>query len=430
MFRVIKATISFDQKHWAPTRLREISKSRHAGAVREISIGIEPSNRPQLSQVREYVKDLDVVLLPCLLRLWRLAKLKVNGPEFDNSNTPAPLLPRDVMRLLTRTVGNALRSAPMLELKDLTISLPLTSDFARLMDRPFSGTMRCPTRIERILERLEHLDIEVSDNTGPFGQRYFNTATSPGKSARPIVEYAPDFFKFISLAKNLQSLQLRSSEVIDLDLLNIDPLQGLRIISLHGMKVSNSHLLKLIERCQNNSRRVELSRVDLMSGNWEDVLTRLSLVEHLEYFEIEFCGYSTSGKSARTKYPASIDKPQFIEGPRHDDYKGLTAVQRTVMARRDTLGVPQICGDQYSCAAELPDWHRMYANGKFCGIEKRSFCDCETPEPEPWELMTEGVFGRPRGWRGFQTPKFWGWHKANTNGPTYIPWEREMAWFT
>ncbi|KAL4884636.1 hypothetical protein BJY04DRAFT_168426 [Aspergillus karnatakaensis] len=99
---------------------------------------------------------------------------------------------------------------------------------------------------------------------------------------------------------NLQSLAIRRSDcVVDVDEILFPSLGLLRQLSFDSIMVSLDVLLSLIDRYSESIRRLDLCRVKLKTGYWEQLPEDLQVrrLPHLHTAKFEDCGY-LSGESS------------------------------------------------------------------------------------------------------------------------------------
>ena len=77
----------------------------------------------------------------------------------------------DLRHSLRNTIETTLGYAPAGSFTELSLALPLTHDFATLIDGNQCMTLTRPTQFQDLLATLSHLDITIGDNSGLGGQR-------------------------------------------------------------------------------------------------------------------------------------------------------------------------------------------------------------------------------------------------------------------
>lgn len=339
-------------------RLFELSRSECASCVREVLV-----NADQLIclfdslAVTQDVEDLAALLPACLYGFQRLSKLSIYGPNYSYSSDEDAPFPDALRMLLTRTIEDTFRYIPFLELTDLELDLPAAHDFATLSkssQSAFATPRRLP--LEKLMHRLRHLAVTISDDSGPDGQRYFTKPITETQRAFPNDMYARGFFDFIGMATNLESLQIKCTHILDMDLLEITQLYNLRIMVLSDVKISFEKFSRLGEQNISRLRAIGLMRVDLKSGKWEAFLLRLCSFPSLDYFSINSSGYARDGESAQLA-PGQLpecNKPQEIETLNFRDYHALGNLQRQIKSNRNAAGLVELPEDDLRRVHETP----------------------------------------------------------------------------
>lgn len=247
--------------------------------------------------------------------------------------------------MCTELVNNIFRYVPLSRLKELHLALPLTYDFATLlMQEPMNSSTPSRSSIKSTMKQLNYLSVSISDGSGFGGERYFQKPPSPAQREFPNEEYCDQFFKFIQLAEELESLRVSCTHVLNIDALDATNLHKLRSLELTRVKISHTMLLSIMERNHKTLRSIFLWSVELKSGTWTDVLIQLCLHPQLKAFHTDSCGYSRDGESSRwaPRLLPPIDNPTDIETLHLPDTFALGNLQRQVNANRLVKGLLEI----------------------------------------------------------------------------------------
>ena len=135
--------------------------------------------------------------------------------------------------LFMKTVEHVLHritlNAGSYTIQTLEMALPLTLDFAQLLDistecspKPYPQPLPC------FMKDLKHLCLAVSDDSGFEGQRYNSSVESKRHQKHPNTSHAASFFNFASLPDRLHSLSICATHILDMDIQDISNLQTLR----------------------------------------------------------------------------------------------------------------------------------------------------------------------------------------------------------
>lgn len=345
LFRVVRASLGpcVRNQNWPLEGLFQISRSWCAPYVRGIEVGFH-SRWESVPEYEFYIHDLSTLLPICLSNFPGLTTLSVRGPSFSFGEKPDPPFSQDLMKLLTNTVVEALRSVPLSELRELTLAFPITYEFNRFLGGQHTASQ---IPIDNVMRRLRHLRVEICDNTGLGGQLYHSAPLSAAKYAFPNATHASQLFRFIELAENLDSLHLLSTDILNLSGLgglNFSHKLRLRDLYFSNVSISSENLLYLIEQCKHSICRIEFYRVELNSGTWQDILIMLSRLPSLQYFYICSSGYSRIGGSSdlAPRHLPSMDEPQQIETNSLLDNYALGKLQCQVNANRTARRLQRI----------------------------------------------------------------------------------------
>ena len=324
-------------------KLLRLSRSDHAQHVRTISVGVaKVFHSHDESAVAKYINDLGVVLPACFPSYPRLCALRFSGPCYPGGHKEDHHFPEELRRALRETIENTLGNTLMRSLTDLSLALPLTHDFAALIDDCQLAIPNDLGPLLDLLSRLRHLDIKIDENSGHGGQHWMLKPKSGVQKAYPNEKFASGFFEFIEQARNVESLRIRVTHVLDMDLLVTSQLRTLRVLELENLKLSIESFCNIIERNIDTLRAIDLDGVQLKSGTWKALLLNLCCLPHLDYFSMDACSYAKDGLSgwlAPTNVP---DMDSAIETRSILDFHALGHLQRQVMHQRDVAGLPQM----------------------------------------------------------------------------------------
>ena len=322
-------------------KLLGLSRGDCAQYVKVISVGIvRVVKEKDIMVVAKYIVDLRSILPACFSSYQKLKTLRISGPCYPGGHEQDSHFPEDLRHALRNTIGTTLGQAPAESLTELSLALPLTHDFAALIDD--TQYMTLAWQFQDLLANLSHLDINIGDNSGPGGQHWMLKPRSLTQKAYPNERFAPGFFKFIEVANNVETLRIRVTHVLDMDLLNTARFCKLRVLELRNLKVSWDNFVAVVENNTETLRAIELDGIQLKSGTWKALLLKLCSLPQLDYFAMDACRYSTDGLSAWMVPAAAAEMDSAIETRSIYDFHALGHLQRQVMYRRDIIGLPQM----------------------------------------------------------------------------------------
>ncbi|KAL2038950.1 hypothetical protein N7G274_008290 [Stereocaulon virgatum] len=343
------------------TKLLELSQGSLAHYVKAISVGLGGIyQRSYESAAKSYFEDLKTILPACLPSYHQLQSLHISGPWSLAGSAADPQFPEHFRHTLRISVANALSHVPLPSLSDLSLELPLAHDFAALSEcsqRRSSGIpIARTTAFEEVLEGLYRLDVTITDNSGPGGQRYFTKPSSGPQIAYPNPKYAPELFRFVEAAPNVKFLRIRATHVVDMDLCSFAKFRNLHVLELRNLKASIDNFLHIIEQNMDSLRAVDLEDFQLTSGTWEHFLLMLCSVPRLDYFEISGCSYDKDGLSAwlAPQCLHIFDNVRAIETKSFRDYHALGNLQRQIIANRAAAGLPQMDEHDFQYTSWVP----------------------------------------------------------------------------
>lgn len=329
-------------------KLLELSRGGYAQYVKVISVGIARVIKEEDTMViANYIGDLRSILPACFSSYQRLKTLRVSGPCYPGGHQKDPHFPEALRHALRNTIETTLGHAPADSLTELSLALPLTHDFAALIDDSQYMTLTWPIPFQDILATLSHLDITIGDNSGPGGQHWMLKPKSGTQKAYPNEKFARGFFEFIEIASNVETLRIRVTHVLDMDLLNTTRFCKLRILELRNLKISWYNLVAVVDNNMESLRAIDLDGVQLKSGTWNALLLKFCSLPKLDYFAMDACSYSTDGLSAWLVPAAAAEMDSAIETRSIFDFHALGHLQRQVMYRRDLMGLPQMMEYDY-----------------------------------------------------------------------------------
>ena len=347
-------------------KLLELSRGDYAQYVRVVSVGIaRVIKEKEIKVAANYIGDLRSILPACFSSYQRLKTLRISGPYYPGGHQEDPHFPEDLRHALRNTIGTTLGHAPAGSLTELSLALPLTHDFAALIDDTQYMTLAWPTPFQDLLATLSHLNINISDNSGPGGQQWMLKPRSGTQKAYPNERFAPGFFKFVEVANNVETLRIRVTHVLDMDLLNTARFCKLRILELRNLKVSWDSFVAFVENNTDTLRAIDLDGIQLKSGTWKALLLKFCCLPQLDYFAMDACRYSTDGSSAWMVPATAADMDSAIETRSIFDFHALGHLQRQVMFQRDLMGLPQ-----------MMEYHFKYSSWKT--LEEVEFVECWT----------------------------------------------------
>ncbi|KAL4739041.1 protease inhibitor [Aspergillus similis] len=273
--------------------------------------------------------DLAGLLSPCLAQLSDLRVLKFRAPCKPST--------RDHEETAIKPIVSALRYVALPRLEGLELFFPIAHDFGCFFPN-HSTPLHIP--MEDILRGLKYLALHVTTYTNELGQRYWSTPVLPAHAALPNDLHAAHPLRLVELAPNLAALLIRGTDVLPFYSIHFSPALRLTSLCLKRVLTTFDHFRALIDQCKDHLKHVELSLVQLHSGTWHAVLTRLCQLPHLMDFSINSCGYPATGPNAHL---AGIllepENPKPLESINFADYVGLNELRKFVDANRVALGL-------------------------------------------------------------------------------------------
>ncbi|KAJ5950122.1 hypothetical protein N7454_001706 [Penicillium verhagenii] len=312
-------------------RLINLSKSHYATHVDQLDFGFArnyaSTDRPVDSL---YIKDLAEFYSPLLVKFTNLKALVFTEPP--------SLSPRDMRNLYMDTVISILHYVPLPSLTELEVHFPITYDFGRFFPSRLNS-LQIP--IKDVMQRLRHLSLRVEAFTDVVDQRYWQTPILPEHAALPNTTYAPRFFSVVELASNLETLELSSRNILDIDFLPFPSSLCLQCLCLVGVSVSYETLLALINQSAHKIQYIVLTLLKLKSGTWQRLLLEMCKLPSLLDIRVQHSGYSLTGSSSHLadRLLPLPDHPSNIESIHDFDLNALGNLQRRVNANRIGLGL-------------------------------------------------------------------------------------------
>ena len=343
LFQVIDATwndLSSDSRTKAVTQLWNISRNKIGHHVQKILVGFDRFFAFS-HDLSEHLEDLVALLPAILIGLPSLREINFSGPESDRSNQEIPeptrQLPHKAAQILIRYVQPP-------QLQELVLKLPLAYDFSLLSSISRSDLTSCRIPLGRFMSSLRHLHVQVSDNSGHGGVRYFTKPDTDAHRNHPNISYGGDFFRFVNLATNLESLKIMSTHHLNMELLELGYLKQLHVLEISNVNVSAGSFVALLIQNVRSLRALDLYGIELDGGTWETVFSQACKITHLDYLYVASCGYHIHGASSR--YAPGLlpepDNPQVLETYNFADYDALGKLQCHVMRVRKEKGLSQM----------------------------------------------------------------------------------------
>lgn len=331
LFRHIVALATSSPDSRPLERLTELANSRYASYVCHLELGFRDIMKFSTSPSISYIEDLAGLLSSCLIKFTNLRALQFREPP--------SCLPLERRRAYIKTVVSTLRYLPLPELTELELYFPITHDFGEFFPNTTSS-LRIP--VSNVLSHLRHLGLYVCEHTNHVDQRYWQEPILPEYATLPNTTHAFNLFKMIQSAPSLQSLAVRSRDILDLDYLRFPPTLRLRSLYLSGVRISSNNLLSLFKQSQGTIAFIDFSLVKLNSGTWQQIFMELCTFQHLLDFYIQHSGYSSAGSSSGL---AAIMLPDpecslSVESENTLDTNALGDLQRQVNANRISAGFP------------------------------------------------------------------------------------------
>lgn len=326
LFRHIIMNLFADENTARLLALREISESPYNIYVRQITFHFDGLSVLEQDAKQSYVEDVAGLLSSCLARFPTLKSL-----EFCSA--PTNLTP-EMKSAYFDTIAAALRYVPLPSLTELEVELPVTYSFGRFFPSE-TNSLRIP--IEDVLRRLRHLGLSITNFTSEEeAQKLLFIQVKPENAAYPNELHASHFFRMVELAPNLESLQIRTTDPLDLDHIKFPPSLRLRSLDLCKLSISARTLASLVDQCRETIRYIDLGVVTLNSGTWEHVLSQMCNLPHLVHFSIDYSGYSTTGSSAHLQGPGFVDD---LETSNVLDIVALCDLKQRINANRTAVGL-------------------------------------------------------------------------------------------
>ncbi|PYH41640.1 uncharacterized protein BP01DRAFT_360132 [Aspergillus saccharolyticus JOP 1030-1] len=313
--------------------LVELSHGPYADYVRQVDIGLEDDTEHSEEFCSMFLEDLAGVLPSCLHRLPQLKALDFQG--FPGSS------PEATARELVNTVIRSLRYTPLPNLTELEIAFPITHDFAHFFPAKTISSSALRISIEHVLQHLDHLGLRIT--ASPSDAQPSHQPAGPAQNAAayallPNQAHAHWLFKMIRHASHLKSLSIAGSETLDLDGASFSRSLRLESIHLHRVSISSYKLLSLVEQCKDSIRHIELRQVQLNSGEWQHVLSRMTHLPGLVSFVIKSCGYSSTGAGAAYAHSSGGSSAAVMKTTNSTEILALGALQRRVHENRVNCG--------------------------------------------------------------------------------------------
>lgn len=320
-----------------------LSESNYAPCVRELAISLSAIS-DAVKAHKGYETDLCVILPICIRNLPNLRGLYIAKPG-DNSTKPKFNIVEvsdELRQVFLAATQNIFRYGLFPKIEELDLRLALAYDFGVLAR---SGSMVELTKLRRpiseILSQLRHLHVDIIDNSGDFGQRYYLSHASSSQALFPNDDHPKELFTFVEMATGLETLSISCTHVLDMDVLSIIHFTQLHVLTLARIEVSMAKLQGLILQNKSTIRALDFYLLELKMGTWQSLFLSSCSLPHLTYLYINSCGYIQSSPHAKQFLPP-MDDPQDLETRHWEDYDALGDLQRHVMRVRDTAGLAQM----------------------------------------------------------------------------------------
>ena len=327
---------------WPLQRLLEICNSRYAPLVRRLHVGYSYFDHPGShewapgSRYYLYAEDASRLLPVCIARLSCLEALDVCGPSFPWTIASVAEEPT---RLFTNAIVSVLRYVELPCLTELNLRLPVTHEFGELFTKHPSPS-RIPVR--DVMRRLRHLKISVSDFTVDDPSHTRGAPRSALRDAYPNADFVASPLKLIELSAGLESLAIRSSDMLNVDALELHDDVSLRSLKLSMLYTTATALMRILEHSRDSLRAVDLHMVELSDGVWDEVLHKLCACPHLWYWSISASGYSSSGSNEHLRLPSpqSQGVETRIASKNAADHDALWMLLDHIRENRVSAGIP------------------------------------------------------------------------------------------
>ena len=290
----------------------------------------------QLSLV--FFQDLAQCLPLCVQAFHNLQSLDLICRSGSVSNQSEELIPPKYCEQVDNTVAAILTHIANDNLRHLTVRVPCTHDFHTILEYDRNGVYsQCRLPLARTISSLRSLSLNICDNSGQYGQRYYyKKPSSLVQTFGSQEQYAQSLFDFASIAKDLESLTISCTVPLNFDLFLPEKLHSLRDLSLSCVKTTGEHLMCFMAQNRRTLEWISFTSVELMSRTWEDVFVQACGFPLLLQILVRSSGYARDGSSSHfgSALLPAFDDPQSLEGHRYRDEYALGDVTRLVNQRR------------------------------------------------------------------------------------------------
>lgn len=202
---------------------------------------------------------------------------------------------------MLRTIQYGLKSDAFASLSSLDLEVPTTHDVAVLSEALGQNAR----------EKLRHLRLAIVDQTGPSGSHDYRTEEDNWDGALtqeaaaesgfypsnwqlkyPNQQHQDEMFQFVASCRNLESLEIKATQFLDLDMLASRWCQNLKVLSLARFWTCASSLVKLLSAPFISGQKARIVRVSLHDikirangGDWPVIFKHL----REQCPDLEFC---------------------------------------------------------------------------------------------------------------------------------------------
>lgn len=247
--------------------------------------------------------------------------------RWENANTIAllsPFIPFATKRF--ESIGDPLAGCSFECLTALKLHLPSTYTF----------NLAFHSLGSEVLGRMKHLYFEITDKTGEGGRplldNEYAVPVSNYLQQYPVKEYSGEFFRWIAMCTQLESLSITGAQLLDSKELQWKPKrEGLNMLDLHRIQVTETTLIDLMSTSTGTpssaTSKISLTYVELTAGTWHKVFRHMDNMSALVYLCPLNLRYSNKGSSSKFRKPGFYDEAVFTKRPR-DEIELLSLYQK------------------------------------------------------------------------------------------------------
>lgn len=316
--------------------------SRH---VRHVDFGFDHLSNPTNTR---YVEELQEKLLLILQSIPNIKAL-----DFHEPNT---YMRREKVVKYMTIVVETLRRVLLPSLEQLVVKFPITYDFGLFEPQDFDVS-HIP--MKQILLGLQELQLHVCHLTDKGDRENSVIPFSSSSATLSNRIYAPQLFKLLENVRNLETLVIKSANILDMDDVEWPSSMRLRQLTLEGISVSSFELLTVLAQSADTLEEIDLCLVQLKSSTWVHVLSAMRKIPHLIDIMVRQCGYSATGISSYMTFPFISGRTEQysskgIESLNAFDNPALEYLFLTVNENRIAAGYPEFPESKFEGINTMP----------------------------------------------------------------------------